>query len=149
MNKVANFLLDWSKKKEKNSSPFRYKDIKNVLVLSDNPLPPTFINNFPEVHFLFYSKTNDIPKGYQEITDKDLNFLGKIKDENIKDALEKNYDLFIDFHTENNAFLQYLYRRVNANCKISYKDEKWVDIKVQKENPNSYLENIIKVIQKF
>ncbi len=152
MNKIANFLLERSKKKSKLSPSLQSKNIKNVLVLTDKAVPPYLINYFPKVDLLFYSENKSIPKGnYQSINKTDFNWYGKIKEDKLKELLEKNYDLFIDFNSENNSFLNYLYRLIKADYKLSFKTENWADIILNNEFKNSeqYSKQITEVLKKF
>ncbi len=151
MNKVANFLLKRSLQKREFSTPLLFSQIKEVLILTDKS---TIELNSPwkeKSKILFYSEKNDTLKDAILLSKEDFNWMGKCKNEEIEKILNKNYDLFIDFHSEPSPFIEYFYHRLNAQCKVSNKMEDWVDLRVEKpfNKPNEYFTTIEEIVKKF
>ncbi len=151
MNKSANFLLKFFTKKRKNREAFRFSELQNVLLLSDESISKDLIRQYPNVTLLFYSEKRSIPKGFEILDPNDISFFGKIKNEKLQEILDKNYDLFINNLSEESSFLDYIYSHINAKLMVNDKENRWTDLIVEKPNHNSqyYFTNIYKIIQKI
>lgn len=153
MNKVANFLLQLKKIPKKSSlENFNYDKTRSILIFTNENLPikkDPFLSN---ATILFNSDTNDLPNNYSILIDKaDFSYLGKVKSGNIKEILEKNYDLFIDINTENSAFIKYIYEIINADFKVSFRQADWVDFQISNENKSAteYMEYVKQILSNF
>ncbi len=150
MNKIAIFLRDFNKKKTINSDPFNLKQIRSTLVFTNHNIPLDAMQNLGKVTVLFYSEDKDVPRTFIPTAKEDFSWLGKCKNPQIKDILEDHYDLFIDFHDEENKFTHYIYGLFDASAKISFSPKKWADLVIlQSKNAEDYFQKIHQMIHKL
>ncbi len=149
MNKFAIFLWDLTHKNTNNSEPLQFNNIQKVLILTSEKLSEKELSSFPYTTFLFISN-NDLPKGYQLVNEHSFNWLGKNKDPNLQEILEKNYDLFINYKVEQNPLTSYLYRLIHSKVTLSDSAINRADVIINNtKNQEEFLHKMNQTIHKI
>jgi hypothetical protein len=135
------------------------KEINSVAILTNNKLFEEFdiaehvksnIESVRNVHIYSYRafKKSDIIT-YKHFTEKDIDWIGKIKDPSFESFLDNPFDLLIGYFDKKNLYLEYCALKSKATFKIGFAkvNDKIFDLVVSEDPKN--IDSFIDVIKKY